>query len=70
MAAPVEAKVKAATGASLAAGVAIAVLNSVVADQSLLGPLPEWLQAAVLALAPAALTFLSGWRTRHTPREG
>jgi len=32
MAAPVEAKVKAATGASLAVGVAVAILNAVVAD--------------------------------------
>jgi len=70
MAAPVEAKVKAATGASLAVGVAVAILNAVVADAALLGSLPQWLQSVILALAPAALTFLSGWQARHTPREG
>ncbi len=69
MAARVETKVKAATGASLAVGVVIAVLNAVVGNANLLGPLPQWPQSVILALAPAALTFLSGWQARHTPRD-
>lgn len=66
--APVEAKVKAATSATFLVSLVIAVLNTVVADDSLLGPLPSWLQPIVIALVPAAITFLSGWNARHTPR--
>ncbi|GHH72294.1 hypothetical protein GCM10018793_09060 [Streptomyces sulfonofaciens] len=69
MAAPVERKVTAATAASSAVGVVIAVLNAGVADAHLLGSLPEWLQSVILAAAPPVLTFLSGWQAKHTPRE-
>ncbi|MEU6015994.1 holin [Streptomyces sp. NPDC047515] len=68
MAAPIETKVKASTAATFGAGVAIAVLNDVQADSSLLGPLPAWLQAPLLALVPAVLTWLAGYQARHTPR--
>ncbi len=68
MAAPVEAKVKSATTATFLVSLLIAVLNAVVADDALLGPLPPWLQAVVIAAAPTAVTFLSGWAARHTPR--
>ncbi|GAA4999449.1 holin [Streptomyces siamensis] len=68
MAAPVEAKVKAATSATFVVSLLLAVLNSVVADDSLLQPLPSWLQPVVIAVAPAAVTFLSGWQASHTPR--
>jgi hypothetical protein len=66
--APVEAKVKAATSATFIVSLVIAVLNGVVADDSLLQPLPAWLQPIIIAVAPAAVTFLSGWQARHTPR--
>ena len=66
--APVEAKVKAATSATFVVSLVIAVLNGVVADDSLLQPLPDWLQPIVIALVPAAVTFLSGWQASHTPR--
>ncbi|GHJ42258.1 holin [Streptomyces sp. TS71-3] len=69
MAAPVEKKVTAATAASLVVGVVVAVLNAVVADASLLGSLPEWLQSVIIALVPPILTFLGGWQAKHTPRE-
>jgi len=59
--APVEAKVKAATSATFVVSLLIAVLNAVVADDSLL-------QALLIALAPAGVTFLSGWQAKHTPR--
>ena len=68
MAAPVEQKVKAATSATFVVSLVIAVLNAVVADDSLLQPLPSWLQPIVIALVPAAVTFLSGWQASHTPR--
>ncbi|MFC9752974.1 holin [Streptomyces sp. NPDC056921] len=69
MAAPVEAKVKAASAATLLAGLAVALLNAIVADSSLLGPLPSWMQAPLLALAPAALTWLAGYQAKHTVRD-
>lgn len=70
MSAPIETKVKAATAASFVVGIVVAVLNGVTADASLLGPLPTWAQSVILALAPAAVTFLSGWQAKHTPRVG
>lgn len=69
MSAPIETKVMAATAAALTVGVVIAVLNAIVADASLLGPLPTWLQSVILAVAPPVLTFLSGWQAKHTVRE-
>ena len=66
--APVEAKVKAATSATFVVSLVVAVLNAVVANDSLLGPLPSWLQPIIIALAPTAVTFLSGWSASHTPR--
>ncbi|WP_326739156.1 holin [Streptomyces sp. NBC_01022] len=69
MAAPIETKVTAATVMTFAVGIAAAVLNAVQADSSLLGSLPAWLQAPVLALVPAGLAFLAGYRARHTPRD-
>lgn len=66
--APVEAKVKAATTATLLVSLVLAVLNSLAADESLLDPLPGWLQAVVIALVPPAITFFSGWQARHSPR--
>ena len=67
--APVEVKVKAATSATFVVALVIAVLNAVVADDSLLQPLPVWLQPIVIALVPTAVTFLSGWQASHSPRD-
>lgn len=66
--APVETKVKASTAATFCVSLLVAVLNAVVADSTLLQPLPSWLQGPLLALAPTAVTFLSGWAAQHTPR--
>lgn len=68
MAAPVEAKVKAATTATFLVSLLIGVLNTVSADSSLLDPLPDWLQALLIAVVPTAITFLAGWQAQHTPR--
>ncbi|MGA6159583.1 hypothetical protein ACPEIC_40315 [Stenotrophomonas sp. NPDC087984] len=65
---PVEAKVKAATTGAFLVSLVLAVLNSVAAEESLLDPLPGWLQAVVIALVPPAITFFSGWQARHTSR--
>ena len=69
MAAAVEAKVKASTTVTFLVGLALAVLNDVKADESLLEPLPGWVQVLVIALGPAAITFLAGYRAKHTPRD-
>lgn len=66
--APVEKKVKAATSATFVVSLVIAVLNAVVADDSLLQPLPKWLQAILIAAVPTAVTFLTSWSAQHTPR--
>jgi len=68
MAEPIEAKVKSATAATFLVSLVVAVLNAVVADDSLLQPLPSWLQPLVIALVPTAVTFLSAWQAKHTPR--
>ncbi|MBL1100156.1 holin [Streptomyces coffeae] len=66
--APVEAKVKAATTATFLVSLVLAVLNSVAADESLLDPLPGWLQVIVIALVPPGIAFLTGYQARHTSR--
>lgn len=68
MAGPVETKVKWATYAATAVGGVIAVLNWVAADSDLLGSLPPWVQAAAVVVVPPLVTFLAGWKARHTPR--
>lgn len=68
--APVEAKVTAATIAAVAVGVVITVLNAAVADDQLLGALPPWLQGILTVVVPPLVTFLAGWKARHTPRTG
>jgi VIT1/CCC1 family predicted Fe2+/Mn2+ transporter len=66
--APIEQKVKSATAATFVVALLLAVLNSVVADSSLLNPLPAWLQALVIPVVPALVTFLAGWQAKHSPR--
>lgn len=63
-----EAKVKAAGLAATAVGVAIAVLNDVQNDHSLLGGTPAPVQTVLLALLPGLITAAAGWQARHTPR--
>lgn len=65
----VEAKVKAATaGTYLASAAALAVLNAVQADASLIAGLPDWLEALLLPLVPTAIAFISGYEAPHTQR--
>jgi len=64
----IEKKVYAATGATTAVGVVIAVLNDVEANHQLLGSLPEAAQTAILAVIPGVLTFAAAWKVAHTPR--
>lgn len=56
-------KVKAATAASLAVSVLMAVLVGVQSQPELLGGAPRWLQAVLVAVIPPALVFLAGYQT-------
>jgi len=64
----VELKVIASTGAGLAAGVGVTVLNQTVADEALMGSVPTWAQTLITMFVPPVATFLAGWSARHTPR--
>lgn len=66
--APVETKVKAATGGAFTVGLVIAFLNYAVGDSQLLGALPAWGQTLAILVVPPLVTFYSGWQARHTPR--
>jgi hypothetical protein len=64
----VELKVKAMTGVTALCSIGIATLNDVKADNSLI-PGPAWVQALVLVVIPTGISFLTGYKTRHTPRD-
>ncbi|MFT2014580.1 holin [Streptomyces sp. 796.1] len=65
----VEKKVTASTAGSYIASTGlIASLTAVHDDSRLVEWMPDGLTPFVLALIPAAITFLSGWQARHTYR--
>jgi hypothetical protein len=64
----IEAKVKSAAVAALLASLAIALLNALVGDDALLGSLPSWLQFIVITVVPAVVTFLAGYKAKHTAK--
>lgn len=66
---PVEAKVTAATLAAFAASLVLALCNAVIADSSILGPLPGWAQFLILTLAPTVAIYAAGYSAPHTPRD-
>jgi hypothetical protein len=69
MAEPIETKVKAATAAAYVGSAALlGALTAVEDDARLVGWLPAGLGPFVLALVPTAVTAVSGWMARHTPR--
>ncbi|PWJ07910.1 holin [Streptomyces sp. NWU49] len=69
MAAPVEKKVTAATAATFVGSTALlGALEAVRDNAELVGWMPPALAPFVLALVPTAITFVSGWAARHTPR--
>jgi hypothetical protein len=57
----IEVKVIAATGATLLASVAFAVLDALAHHTEILDALPEWLRFVVLAAIPPVLAFLAGY---------
>ncbi|MEV1063366.1 holin [Streptomyces sp. NPDC050263] len=71
MSAPVEKKVTAATAAAYVGSTGLlASLEAVPDHAELVGWMPSALAPFVLALVPAAITFVSGWAAKHTPRLG
>jgi len=64
----VEAKVVATTVAATLIGVGVTFLNEVPGNASLMGSVPGWAQGAVTLIVPPAITFVTGWLTKHTPR--
>jgi hypothetical protein len=55
-------KALAATIVSVLVGIAVAALNAVQEQPSLLGPLPVWVQGVILAVVPAVITALAAFR--------
>jgi hypothetical protein len=64
----IELKVIAATAATFAVSVVLAILNEIQNHHELLGSTPGALQFMIVALIPTAVTFLSGYMAKHTPR--
>ncbi|MEE1813711.1 holin [Streptomyces sp. SP18ES09] len=65
----IETKVKAsAVAAFLASTGLLSILAAVQDDARLLSWMPDSVSPFVLALVPTAITFVSGWAAKHTPR--
>lgn len=65
----IETKVKAATAAAYVGSAGLlGALTAIRDDARLVGWLPDGLAPFVLALVPTAITAVSGWMARHTPR--
>ena len=68
--APVEKKVKWSTALAYLGGLAgLAALQGVTDDPSLISGMPNALEPFVLALVPAATSFVAGWMAPHTPAQ-
>ncbi|MFI6909634.1 hypothetical protein ACIBKY_50825 [Nonomuraea sp. NPDC050394] len=66
---PVERKVTAATAGSylgLLAG--LTVLQAINADLDLIAFLPDWLETLAVPLVPGLITYVSGYKAKHTRR--
>jgi hypothetical protein len=67
--APIEKKVKASSALAYLASLAgLAILGAVTDDPSLISGMPDALEPFVLALVPAAASWIAGWAAPHTPR--
>jgi hypothetical protein len=65
----VERKVTAATAGSYLGLLAIlTVLQTVNADLDLIAFLPDWLESLAIPLLPGLITYVSGYKARHTAR--
>ena len=69
MAAPVEKKVTAGAVATyLGSTGLLAILAAAKDNAQLVGFLPDGVAPFVLAIAPTAIAFVSGWAAKHSPR--
>jgi hypothetical protein len=67
--APIEKKVKASSAVAYLASLAgLAILGAITDDPSLISGMPDALEPFVLALVPAAGSWVAGWAAPHTPR--
>lgn len=67
--APIEKKVTASSALAYLASLAgLAILGGVTDDPSLINGMPDALEPFVLALVPAAASWVAGWAAPHTPR--
>lgn len=67
---PVETKVKAATVATYLASTALLADLTAVQDQpGLVSWLPPYVAPFLLSMIPTAITFVTGYRAKHTPRQ-
>ncbi|MGW1930684.1 holin [Streptomyces sp. NPDC001919] len=65
----IETKVTASTVAAFLASTGLLAILAAVQDNArLLSFMPDAVSPFVLALVPTALTFVSGWAAKHTPR--
>jgi hypothetical protein len=65
---PVERKVKAATVASVVAGIVLALLTWLQDNPALITALPDTIEGIVWLLVPSVLVFAAGYAAPHTPR--
>lgn len=66
---PVERKVTVATAGSYLGLVAVlAVLQTINADLDLIAILPDWLESLTIPLLPGLITWVSGYKAKHTAR--
>ncbi|MFB6983981.1 holin [Streptomyces scopuliridis] len=71
MAAPVEKKVTVASAAAYVGSTGLLASLAAAQDNArLIEWMPDGLTPFVLALIPAAITFVGGWKAKHTPRTG
>lgn len=71
MANPIETKVKFATVAAYLGSTALlAVLTAVQDHAGLIAGLPDPVEPFLLAFIPTAITAVTGWAAKHTPRTG
>ncbi|MER7363264.1 hypothetical protein [Nonomuraea wenchangensis] len=66
---PIERKVTAATvGSYLGLVAVLAVLQTLNADLDLIRALPDWLESLTIPLLPGLITWVSGFKAKHTAR--
>lgn len=66
---PVERKVTAATAGSYLGLLAVlTALQAINADLDLIAFLPDWLESLSIPLLPGLITYVSGYKAKHTAR--